>query len=176
VRRACERCGRLYEKPTKYSAAQWAKARFCTRECQRPSLEDRLAEGVEPEPTSGCWIWCRQRMNKGYGIVTIPYQGQRLAHRASYEFFRGPIPNDKELDHLCRVRACINPNHLEVVDRRTNQLRGFGPGGINARKTHCPRGHAYDATKKLRDGRIGRECLTCRRASLRERYRAKQRA
>ena len=109
-----------------------------------------------------CWIWTGSVAARGYGSVW--WDGKlRRAPRVIYEWHRGPIPRGLELDHLCRVHACVNPAHLEPVLHRVNILRGVGMGARNARKTHCPRGHAYDVMLK----RGGRCCLTCRRESNR---------
>lgn len=89
---------------------------------------------------SGCWVWHGSMTNKGYGV----YQSNRVrrtAHRIAFETFYGPIPGRLVIDHLCRNRACVNPLHLEPVTAGENTLRGYGTGGINARKTHCKRGH-----------------------------------
>lgn len=90
---------------------------------------------------AGCWLWqgSVNRLN-GYGYVS-----RGLAHRLSYELFVGPIPRDLQVDHLCRVRSCVNPEHLEAVTQRENLLRGQTVTARNAAVTHCPRGHAYDA-------------------------------
>lgn len=80
----------------------------------------------EIDPVSGCWEWTRARMKKtGYGVTA---EGKRtfLAHRVSYEQARGPIPAGMQLDHLCRNRGCINPEHLEVVSQVENLRRGAG--------------------------------------------------
>ncbi len=73
---------------------------------------------------NGCWIWLGAKKN-GYGALTINGKPSQYAHRISYELFTGvPIPSDKELDHLCMVRPCINPDHLETVTHQENMLRG----------------------------------------------------
>lgn len=81
--------------------------------------------GWIPNPTTGCSDWVGAVAWNGYGIVGVP--GERrtcTAHRLLYERERGPVPEGKELDHLCRNRRCVNPAHLEIVTRRTNSHRG----------------------------------------------------
>lgn len=74
--------------------------------------------------SSGCWLWEGALKDNGYAPFTYP--GGQYAHRFSYEFFVGDISPDMELDHLCRVRHCANPHHLEVVSSQENTLRGDG--------------------------------------------------
>lgn len=106
----------------------------------------------------GCWIWTAARSH-GYGVVTID---RRLvkAHRSVYQALVGQIPEGLTIDHLCRERACVNPEHLEPVTHRENILRGEGVAAKNAAKTHCPYGHEYDEKNTRRTGgrRVCREC------------------
>ena len=89
----------------------------------------RFWDKVEPEPTTGCWLWSASistgdsHTGGGYGRL---WNGERvvLAHRLSYEHFVGPVPEGLVLDHLCETRACVNPVHLEPVSRRENMHRG----------------------------------------------------
>ena len=121
----------------------------------------RWMEGwIAPEPNSGCWIWLGP-VSGGYGRVSL--QGARFsAHRVSFEALCGPIPDGKEIDHLCRVRCCVNPGHLEAVTHRENLRRASVPSTLNAAKTHCDRGHQFDSGNTRNYGkRHRRVCLKC---------------
>lgn len=144
------------------------------RERKRPGnppapLAERLAKLVNVEGDDGCWIFTGHKDKKGYGRIGVQQSPgkwkNRRAHRVSYELLVGPIPAGLQLDHLCRVPSCVNPDHLEPVTNRENGLRGFSPCGNNARKTHCPLGHAFTPdntrTKVTKCGTIGRECKVC---------------
>ncbi len=136
-----------------------------------PALQ-RFEDNYTPEPNSGCWLWMACDNGAGYGLLQINGR-QILAHRFAYETFIGPIPRDKQLDHLCRVRCCVNPLHLEAVTRKENILRGECPQAKNARKTHCHVGHPLSGNNLhvLPDG--SRRCRECnRRTSLRYRKRS----
>jgi hypothetical protein len=111
---------------------------------------------------SGCWIWLGTISGKaGYGRFN--WNGREsTAHTFAYEYYRGPVPPGKELDHLCRVRSCANPHHLEAVTHRENILRGESPMACNAKKTQCPAGHPYDEANTYRKPGSGyRECRIC---------------
>lgn len=73
-----------------------------------------------------CWIWQLAKTRNGYGFVREPEGKMVYAHRCYYERVHGPIPDDRQVDHLCRVRACVNPDHLELVTARENIRRGSG--------------------------------------------------
>ncbi|MGI9502698.1 MAG: HNH endonuclease [Geminicoccaceae bacterium] len=98
------------------------------------------------------------------------------AHRVSYEALVSAIPEGLELDHLCRVRCCVNPIHLEPVTTRTNNLRGNGIAAMNALKTHCPRGHPYSGEHLYVCSRGHRHCRTCGRERALHRMRRLRRA
>jgi len=83
-------------------------------------------------------------------------------HRFAYEALRGPIPDGLQIDHLCRVPRCVNPDHLEAVDNRTNTLRGIGPTAQLARATTCLNGHPFNALR-IRYNRPARVCGICQR-------------
>lgn len=109
---------------------------------------------------AGCWIWRGGRSPTGYGhFSTESYKG--LAHRYAYMSVYGPIPEGLTLDHLCRIRECVRPLHLEPVTQRTNNRRGLSPSAINAVKTHCPRGHEYTPKTTYYRPFGYRECRLC---------------
>lgn len=109
--------------------------------------------------TETCWIW-QGALDNGYGHFSIGYKNYG-AHVFAYIRAKGNVPVDLQVDHLCRNRACVNPDHMEAVPCAINVLRGEGPAARNKRKTHCPRGHPYDATNTFirRSGR--RRCKIC---------------
>ena len=119
---------------------------------------DRLLPKIDFDGPGGCWLWTASQTSKGYGQIKRMDQRKPMpAHRAVWLAVVGPIPDGLTLDHLCRVRLCVNPDHLEPVTNRENILRGESMSAIHARKTHCPRGHPYDVVKK--DG--SRRCRKC---------------
>ena len=123
--------------------------------------ERRFWEKVEPEPTTGgCWLWSGAKTGEGYGTIQGPNGKTLLAHRLAYETERGPIPPGKQIDHLCRTRHCVNCDHMELVSRRENILRGTSPTARAAKVTCCPAGHPYSGSNLyLYHG--WRRCRTC---------------
>lgn len=155
---------------------------WCWKHYQRwrrrgtPELEtpgERLARFIALNDQAGCWRWDGSIDPNGYGRITVD-GSTRYAHRIVYENHVGPIPQGLELDHLCRVRSCVNPAHLEPVTHQVNVDRGMGHGS----ETHCPSGHPYAgenlSTWTDSNGITRRQCRTCKRAAGR-RWRARQR-
>lgn len=112
-------------------------------------------------------MWTAYRNRNGYGTFGVDGRS-RLAHRAAYHHWIGQFAPGLEPDHLCRVRACVNPTHLEPVTHRENNMRGIrkSPRGEAFRaRTHCEQGHPFDETntgwKKNAAGRRWRYCRTC---------------
>jgi len=125
-------------------------------------LDRRFWKKVSPEPNTGCWIWVAST-TKGYGKVGR--RGRyRYAHRVSYEAWRGPIPPGLVIDHLCRQPLCVNPLHLEPVTQRVNVMRSGSVSAVNAKKTHCKQGHAFDE-RNTYTWKSGRSCRECHRLS-----------
>lgn len=136
----------------------------------RPTLDERLWRDVLKTPT--CWLWTGAKQNGGYGVVYTEDR-RKLAHRVVYELLVGPIPPGLQIDHLCRVRHCVNPNHLEPVTPRENTLRGEGRAGQRARQTHCIHGHPFTPENTKIEATGYRSCRTCKRASY-ARYRIRR--
>jgi hypothetical protein len=124
------------------------------------------------EVTESCWLW-RGSIARGYGKFTNDEHRPVPAHRFGYELMVGPIPAGLQIDHLCRVRNCVNPDHLEVVTQRENIMRGETVPATNAAKTHCPQGHEYtpENTAISRWGRRCRKCSFIRKRLKRQRAR-----
>lgn len=107
-----------------------------------------------------CWPWMRSVGSHGYGQVGWHVGGKRvmfLAHRVAWALAHGPIPEGLTIDHKCRNRRCCNPAHLRLLTRAANSADNG-----QARRTHCPKGHPYDAVNTYRRPRSGhRVCRAC---------------
>lgn len=120
------------------------------------------------DASGDCWEWTATRSEGGYGRYN--HEGRlQAAHRVVWELLVGPIPKGHTLDHLCRNRGCVNPDHLEPVTMRENTLRGYGISAENARKTHCKNGHLFDADNTYYEG-TWRRCKACIRNRARRYY------
>lgn len=127
------------------------------------SLHDRIMRKVHVNPSTGCWEWTGALTTKGYGHVFVSRGKYGTVHRIVYEMKSGPIPDGLQLDHLCRVRTCCNPGHLEPVTGLENMHRGSAPSVIASLKGQCLRGHSQaEHAYRKRDGRVA-YCRACRR-------------
>lgn len=124
---------------------------------------------------TGCWEWQGKLNRTGYGQTSLSDRTV-LAHRAMYELARGAIPPGLTIDHLCRNRRCINPDHLEPVTLRENLRRSNGRGASNAPNTHCRHGHPFsgDNLHVWHGVRICRACRARNKKAYRARLRAKK--
>lgn len=137
-------------------------------------LSERFWNKVSPCPMSGCWLWTAT-LRGGYGRFFMGHL--RSAHRLSYEALVGAIPEELEIDHLCRVRCCVNPLHLEGVTRTVNVRRGVSPIAQNHTKTICSNGHPFDDsnTYKWRKRRFCRACVNAAVAAWKVTHRDEER-
>lgn len=135
------------------------------------SLIDKFLDRVSSEPNTGCWLWSGSVSKNGYGVLTIGSRSDATrrrvyAHRIAYLLYKGEIPKGLEPDHKCRVRSCVNPDHLEAVTRSVNTKRGLAPtllAAINGSKTHCKNGHAFTPDNTYLRPTGGRSCRECLR-------------
>lgn len=131
---------------------------------------DRFMSKVRYNPETGCWEWTGFIRENGYGSISarpahfrkMGLPRSALSHRFSYLLFVGEIPEEfPQLDHLCRVRHCVNPDHLEPVTQKINSARGLTVTAANAAKTHCVHGHEFDPENTYVDPRGARHCRKC---------------
>jgi len=150
-------------------------ARRLTPEQRNESAKQRLARRVVVDG-NGCWIWTGAVTHAGYGRIQMAdgtgASRARVAHRVSYELYVGAVPEGLQLDHLCRVRACCNPEHLEPVTAKVNTWRSdLTAARINGTKTHCPRGHEFTDANTYRPPSKPnqRHCRACKHDEARRR-------
>jgi hypothetical protein len=123
---------------------------------------------VKVDVTDTCWLWTGARTTSGYGNFYVAPGSPVVAHRVAFELLLSPIPDGMQLDHLCRVRLCVNPDHLEPVTSAENNRRSTSPTAVNARKTHCIYGHEFTdeniyVPPKKPTHRYCRECIRIRK-------------
>ncbi len=143
----------------------------------RRTAKTRLFRNVVVDLDGGCWQWIGCTDGDGYGRINIRRAALRT-HTVMWWLYVGEVPAGLTLDHLCRNTSCCNPGHLEPVTRSENVRRELlAIGHHNAKKTHCPVGHPYNAQNtgnhRRGDGRTYRRCLACNAARKRA-WRARQ--
>lgn len=140
------------------------KCRDCYLRSHRNSIYDILLRLEIREPDkleTGCWVWTGRKDIGGYGDVS--YNGRyRKTHKIVYEHFVGDVPEGVDLHHQCDTPACCNFEHLSPLTRREHIAISNGPAGINARKTHCKRGHEFTEENTVTE-RHGRSCRACKK-------------
>jgi hypothetical protein len=141
------------------------------------NLPEKVSSRIQVD-AAGCWLWQGAVSDTGYGTIYVGSgrkdRKTKLLHRFCYEQSIGPIPLGRDLDHLCRVRRCCNPAHLEPVTRQENVLRGDAGvqmAAFHRSKTHCKNGHPYDDANTLISRQGHRRCRKCRAAYDRTRHR-----
>lgn len=123
-----------------------------------------------------CWPYPAKSQKNGYCVVNLTVKPRKtiMAHRLAYIKLIGPIPDGLTLDHGCRNRRCCNPWHLEPMTLAENNALGESPSAINARKTHCPKGHPLSGDNLMIEttpsGRETRRCYSCRREHANAQY------
>lgn len=122
----------------------------------------RFMKHVRVDKPTGCWLWTAMKFrNSGYGLFYWTRVKPIGAHRASFIFFNGAIPDGLSVLHRCDVKPCVNPAHL-FAGTQADNVRDMSAKGRNvqSKKTHCPKGHAY-AGENLRRSCGRRICRTC---------------
>ena len=155
-----------------------------TRNRSALGLQVRLERMVSPEPNTGCWLWTGATVPFGYGRINGGRTGVGvlLAHRASWEIYRGPVPEELCVLHRCDIPQCVNPDHLflgthadNVADKIAKGRARFGTSGMEAKtasrraQTHCKRGHLLSG-ENLIPSAVHRECKTCAKANSKLRH------
>lgn len=113
-----------------------------------------------------CIIFTGTKSPQGYGSFQSANRVRMQAHRISYQVFVGPLIDGLVIDHICRNRLCVRPDHLRQVTHQVNILAGVGATAVHAKKTHCVNGHEY-TTENTHRTRHGRACKICRKEKKR---------
>jgi len=162
--RACRECG-TFAWMRKHQVLCSIACQGRVRSIEADPLEAFLWRRTSPEPNTGCWLWTGAVNEGGYGTINHPRRGGKFAHRVAFAHWRGPIPAGMDLDHLCRVRCCVNPEHLEPVTRQENIRRGRVGEATAERqrgRTHCKRGHEFTPANTIIRKNGVRNCRACR--------------
>lgn len=126
------------------------------------SDRDRARFESHVDRTDHCWLWLSTIGEDGYARFWLNGT-RRVAHRIAYMLTGREIPPGMVIDHACRVRHCVNPDHLRPLTNRENVLIGIGLSAVNARKTHCKHGHEFTPENTRISTEGFRVCRTCHR-------------
>lgn len=135
------------------------------------TIAKRFSTKYQVNGNTGCWDWTASK-NIGYGQIGAGGKNGKplFAHRVSYELHKGPIPKHLVIDHICRNRGCVNPDHLRVVTRLENVMCGMSLPALKKHWTSCPRGHEYKE-ENIYWFRGHRCCRQCRKINEEKRSR-----
>jgi hypothetical protein len=141
-----------------------------------PEIMQRVLSKVLPSNEDGCWLWGGYCSKDGYGEFSLRVKGRPnskyRAHRLVWAAYRGEPDPSLDLDHLCRIRACVNPSHLEMVTRRENLARGLTIVAPFIAQDKCSNGHPYTTETTYRYGpqMQWRRCRTCDQATSKRQW------
>lgn len=136
-----------------------------------------MMERIKVDHTTGCWNWTGSMSGRGYGNVSVKFDGESVrrnmsAHRVAYILAIGAVPEGHDLHHVCENKRCCNPRHLKAVTRYEHSVHLTPTSGayINARRTHCKQGHPYTPENTAHFGTRLRQrrCKECNRRWARE--------
>lgn len=156
------------EKPYKNNSGPTLKRECCSRKCKgilsKTRWKDRFLK-LTFKDENGCWVWLGSKTKTGYGMYHHYDENMKnksvKAHRAAYVEFVGKVMDGLTLDHLCKNRLCVNPQHLEPVTIKENVMRGNTITALNSKKTHCIRGHALSGDNLYIAKKGSRVCKAC---------------
>jgi hypothetical protein len=156
---SCLQCRKLFTtRPSRFLSGNVFCGNRCRADNDMESSIDRFWHSIT-KAESGCWEWNGSMNAYGYGTISVGKN--QMAHRFAWEKLKGTIPTGLQIDHLCRNRKCVNPDHLEPVEQKLNMARGVCPSAINAVKKFCKRGHSLDDALITPKGH--RTCRICNR-------------
>lgn len=141
----------------------------------KPSTE-RLLRAIVVNPTTGCWLYSGSIARDGYGKMNggLEDPSETLAHRISFKVFVGPIPDGCEIDHKCKTRGCVRPEHLQAIPHSLNVgLGDYITNHHNRVKTHCKRGHEFTTENTIQNRwgqKVTRKCRVCYNVNQRKNY------
>lgn len=172
MKQVCDYCQHLFSGPVCEECFpneldaknQIIKIQRAAIEKMQEALYPRFWSKVKVLKKNQCWEWSSYIAPNGYGFMSVNNK-PKTAHRIAYEYANGEIPKGLWIDHKCRNRKCVNPNHLRAVTPKINAIENsVSTAAINAKKTHCPSGHEYseDNTKIKFNHRLGRPQRRCK--------------
>ena len=122
--------------------------------------------------TNDCWLWTGSINENGYGLFKVSGKTMK-SHRVAYETYNRPIETGNVIDHLCKVRNCVKPDHLEQVSQAENLYRGNTIASVNRLKKYCINGHEFTEDNTIIRKNNTRNCRKCINL-LKKKYRARR--